>query len=413
MAANLILLGVLTSWRAPRKAPETLPAERLVAAMSTGLRYAQNNRDLDATLIRAVAFFPFASAYWALMPLIAKGETGDGAELFGLLMGLLGLGSIVGSLALETLKARLGPDRSAALGALGTVLALALFAASRRPEIAMVASFIAGASWIVALTTMFVSAQVALPDWVRGRGLAIFLTAYFGAMTVGSALWGEIAAVKGLPFALFAAAAGAALGLGLTWRWKLETGAAQDLAPSMHWKAPAFVQRLEGDDGPVLAVVEYRIDPKDAREFLALMQEIGHERMRDGAYAWNIFEDPDEAGRFIETSLTPLAARARVPRRPRDPGGRTDRGASRAVPEGAAEAELLRRLGAPAHGRRRRRAGPPRRVTADLEAKGDRKSGDGGSGFAVGEAARYGARPRRGDRSRATRTSAVCQPKVS
>jgi MFS family permease len=304
VAANLILLGVLLSWRAPRRAPETLPAERLMSAMSTGLRYARNNRDLDATLIRAVAFFPFASAYWALMPLIAKGETGGGAELFGLLMGLLGLGSIVGSLSLETLKARLGPDRSAGLGALGTALALALFAASRRPEAAMVASFVAGASWIVVLTTMFVSAQVALPDWVRGRGLAIFLTAYFGAMTVGSALWGEVASLKGLPFALFAAAAGAALGLGLTWRWKLETGAAQDLAPSMHWKAPAFVQRLEGDQGPVLAVVEYRIDPKDAAAFLALMQEIGHERMRDGAYAWNIFEDPDEAGRFIETSLT-------------------------------------------------------------------------------------------------------------
>jgi predicted MFS family arabinose efflux permease len=304
VAANLVLLGVLLSWRPPRKAPETLPAERLMAAMSTGLRYAQNNRDLDATLIRAVAFFPFASAYWALMPLIAKGETGDGAELFGLLMGLLGFGSIVGSLSLETLKERLGPDRSAALGALGTVLALALFAASRRPEVAMVASFVAGASWIVTLTTMFVSAQVALPDWVRGRGLAIFLTAYFGAMTVGSALWGEVASLKGLPFALIAAAAGAALGLALTWRWKLETGAAQDLAPSMHWKAPAFVQRLEGDEGPVLAVVEYRIDPKDAHEFLALMQEIGHERMRDGAYAWNIFQDPDESGRYIETSLT-------------------------------------------------------------------------------------------------------------
>ena len=303
VAANLILLGVLLSWRAPRKAPETLPAERLVAAMSTGLRYAKNNRDLDATLIRAVAFFPFASAYWALMPLIAKGETGDGAELFGLLMGLLGLGSIVGSLALETLKARLGPDRSGALGALGTVLALALFAASRRPEVAMVASFVAGFSWIVVLTTMFVSAQVALPDWVRGRGLAIFLTAYFGAMTAGSALWGEIASLKGLPFALNAAAAAVAVGLALTLRWKLETGAALDLAPSMHWRAPAFVQKINDDAGPILVVIEYRTDPKDVPEFLALMQEIGHERMRDGAYAWNLFHDPDDHGRSIETWL--------------------------------------------------------------------------------------------------------------
>ncbi len=102
----------------------------------------------------------------------------------------------------------------------------------------MIASFAAGASWIVVMTTMFVSAEVALPDWVRGRGLAIFLTAYFGAMTLGSAVWGEVANLEGLPFALFAASAGAALGLAATWRWKLETGAAQDLAPSMHWKTP-------------------------------------------------------------------------------------------------------------------------------------------------------------------------------
>jgi len=118
---------------------------------------------------------------------------------------------------------------------------------------------------------MFVSAQVALPDWVRGRGLAIFLTAYFGAMTIGSALWGEVASLKGLPFALFAAAAGAALGLALTWRQGLETGAARDLAPSMHWRAPAFVQQLEDDQGPILMVAEYRIDPADTAEFLALM----------------------------------------------------------------------------------------------------------------------------------------------
>ena len=117
-------------------------------------------------------------------------------------MGVIGLGSIVGSLSLETLKARFGPDGSAALGTFGTVLSLALFAAARSPEVAILASFIAGAAWIVVMTTMFVSAQVALPDWVRGRGLAIFLSGYFGAMMIGSALWGEAASLSSVPFAL-------------------------------------------------------------------------------------------------------------------------------------------------------------------------------------------------------------------
>ena len=75
----------------------------------------------------------------------------------------------------------------------------------RHPAVAFAASFVAGASWIIVLTTMFVSAQVALPDWVRGRGMGIFLTVYFGAMTLGSAVWGEVASGKGLPSALAAA----------------------------------------------------------------------------------------------------------------------------------------------------------------------------------------------------------------
>lgn len=313
-AANVVVLAALIWWRPPRKAPETLPAERLVSALISGLRYARNNRDLDATLIRAIAFFPFASAYWALMPLIARTQLNNGAEVYGLMMGVFGLGSIVGSLPIATLKARLGPDLSTVLGTVGTIVALALFAAARRPEVAFIASFIAGASWVVVMATMFVSAQVALSDWVRGRGLAIFLTAYFGAMTLGSAVWGEVANLRGLPFALSLAGAGAALGMFVTWRWKLETGAAFDLAPSMRWQAPAFAQRLENDQGPILMIVEYRVDPSNSGAFLDLMHEIGHERMRDGAYAWNIYHDPDDLGRFVETchlrSLLELKYRA-------------------------------------------------------------------------------------------------------
>ena len=300
---NLILLTALLWWREPPRAMDNLPAERFVSAVTTGVRYALNNRELGATIVRAVAFFFFASAYWALMPLVARHQLHGGAELYGLIMGVLGLGSVVGSVTLTTLKTRLGPDLLAALGTAGTMLALVLFAIARRPEVALAASFVAGASWIVVLATLFVSAQLALPDWVRGRGLAIFLTAYFGAMTFGSALWGGVAHLGGLPVAQAAAAAGAGLAALATWGFKLQAGPARDLAPSMHWKAPCFVQRLENDEGPILMMVEYRIDPADRAEFVALAREVGRERMRDGAYAWNIFEDPNEPGRFIETCL--------------------------------------------------------------------------------------------------------------
>jgi MFS family permease len=300
---NFALLSALLWWRAPRRPKETLPAERLISAMTTGVRYVRYSREMDATIIRAAAFVPFASAYLALLPLVAREEMGNGPETYGELMAAIGVGSMAATFGLSWLKARLGPNGLAALGTAGTVVALALFAAAREPVFALAASLIAGASWIIALTTYFVSAQVSLPEWVRGRGLALFLTAYFGALTLGSAIWGEVASLKGVPFALSAAAAGALIGMALTWRWKLQTGAALNLTPSMRWRAPAFLNRVADDQGPILAIAEYVIDPADRAAFLAIMQDVGLERRRDGAFAWHIFDDPDDAGKVIETYL--------------------------------------------------------------------------------------------------------------
>ncbi|HZZ63436.1 MAG TPA: MFS transporter [Roseiarcus sp.] len=301
--ANLALTAAVLWWRAPRRIQETLPAERFASAVRTGLRYVRHNRAIDATLIRAVAFFLFASAYWALLPLVARMQMRNGPAIYGVLLGMIGLGSIIGSFCLNWLKERLGPDRLAILASAGTVAALAMYGAAREPVLAMAASVTAGASWIVMMTTLFVSAQVALPEWVRGRGLAIFLTTYFGAMTLGSAIWGKIASVEGLSTTLYAAAGGAFLGMIVTWRWKLQTAAALDLSPSLHWRAPVFAQRVDDDQGPILVTVEYRVDPEDRAPFLAAMREIGRERKRDGAYAWNVFEDAADIGRVVEAFL--------------------------------------------------------------------------------------------------------------
>jgi hypothetical protein len=89
----------------------------------------------------------------------------------------------------------------------------------------------------------------------------------------------------------------------VTWPWKLQTAAALDLSPSLHWRTPVFAQRVDDDQGPILVTVEYRVDPEDRAPFLAAMREIGLERKRDGAYAWNIFEDTADVGRVVEVFL--------------------------------------------------------------------------------------------------------------
>jgi len=124
---------------------------------------------------------------------------------------------------------------------------------------------------------------------------------FFGAMTAGSALWGQLASGFGLAAAHFAAATGAVAGIALTWRWKLQAGAGVDLAPSMHWPAPILDIDADADRGPVLVTVEYFIAPEGRDAFLSAVAELGRQRRRDGAYAWDVFEDAAERGRFLET----------------------------------------------------------------------------------------------------------------
>ncbi|WP_158812719.1 MFS transporter [Methylocapsa sp. S129] len=302
-ASNFGIIAALLWWRSPRKAADSLPAERLTSAVRAGVRYAANNQYLRATLVRAFAFFPFATAYWALLPLVARSLTSQGPQLYGILLGAIGVGAIAGSFALNWLKEKLGPNRVVAFGTLATAFALVLFGLAHDPAEAIVACLIAGASWTIVLTLLYVSAQVALPDWVRGRGLAIFLTAIFGATTIGSAVWGQLAGMEGLAIAHFVAAAGVVIAIPLTWGWRLQTGANLDLTPSMHWRAPVLAQKIENNRGPVLVSVQYRVNAENRAEFLSALSEVGHERKRDGAFAWGLFEDAADTGRFVESFL--------------------------------------------------------------------------------------------------------------
>jgi predicted MFS family arabinose efflux permease/quinol monooxygenase YgiN len=301
--SNLAVVWALLWWR-PAKRPGTLlPAERFGQAILAGLRYARHNQHLRATLIRAAGFFLFASAYWALLPLVSRQQIASGPGLYGILLGVIGIGAVAGAFLLPWLKTKLGPDRLMALGAAGQAAAMVLYGVAHEPAPALVASAIAGASWIASLATLSVSAQVALPDWVRARGLALYTTVFFGCLALGSAAWGEIGQVLGLPAAHFLAAAGALAAIPLTWRWKLQTGAGLDLTPSMHWPAPITTQEIARDRGPILVTVEYHIRPSDREAFLEAIAKLEHGRRRDGAYAWGVFEDAAEEGRMVEAFL--------------------------------------------------------------------------------------------------------------
>ena len=224
-------------------------------------------RRLRATLVRSAAFFLFASAFWALLPLVVRGSLAGGPALYGTLLAAVGLGAVAAALVLPKLKARLGADRMVMAGSGLLACSMALLALLPIVAAAVPACLLAGLAWIAVMSCLNVSAQLALPAWVRSRGLAVSLAVFFGSMTAGSILWGFLAGHVGPPGALLVAAAGAVAGILASRRWHLLGDGTLDLSPSGHWPAPVVDEAVVTEGGPVLITVEYEIDPSDEAAF--------------------------------------------------------------------------------------------------------------------------------------------------
>ncbi len=299
----VFIIATLALWK--RTAPvSTLGPERFWPSMATGARYVVRSPDIQRTLIRAAVFFMFASAYWALLPLVARQVLAGDATLYGVLLTSIGAGAVTGALLLPWVARDRSPDVIVLTGTLLTAAAMATLALAPSAFVAAAALFVAGVAWIAVLTTLNVIAQTVLPNWVRARGLAVYITVFFGAVTLGSTIWGQIAGATDVPTALLIAAGGAAVAGVLAMAVKLPKGDA-DLTPSLHWPEPATAAPIPGERGPVMVEITYRIDPVNRHAFLNAIEDLARVRKRDGATGWQIFEDAEAPERFVEVFFTP------------------------------------------------------------------------------------------------------------
>jgi len=297
------IIVALFTWKMPQESGSTLPREHVLPAIAAGVRYALHSAPLKATLIRAVSFFLFASAYWALLPLIAKTSLGGDARSYGILVGAVGVGAVCGALLLPKLRRRFGPNTIGMCGTLGTAVVLVVFAVVPNLIAATAGSLLAGACWIAVLSTLNSSAQTALPSWVRARGLSVFITVFFGAMSLGSIVWGQIAQAAGIPTALIIAAIGAVILVPVTWQSKLGQGEKLDLAPSAHWPSPVVVHENVDERSPVMTMISYQVPLENHARFVELAKALSHARKRSGAYSWGIMQDAEHLDRFSEYFL--------------------------------------------------------------------------------------------------------------
>jgi predicted MFS family arabinose efflux permease len=189
----------------PRNGTTTFPE-----AIAIGLRYARQEPRIRAVLVRTLVFSLPASAFLALLPLVASKF---GAEGFGGMLAFFGTGALAGAGMLSLARRRLSPDAVIACATLVFAVALCGLVRAHTLPVASFFCAAAGMGWISNLATLNVSAQTAAPGWVRARVISMYVLVLQGGLALGSAAWGVVASGQGLQFTLTLAAAALAASL--------------------------------------------------------------------------------------------------------------------------------------------------------------------------------------------------------
>ena len=294
---SLIAAVVITRWQRVHK-PHPLGRERLVSAMRIGLQYVAQSAHLKGVLVRISIFFFTSTGLIALLPLVARGLHGGGAGTFTLLLAAMGSGAIVATAFLPRLRRQHSRDTLVLGGAALQSSAMLVIAFTPYTWVAVPAMLFAGAAWITTANSLSVSAQMGLPDWVRARGMSMYQMAIMGASASGAAVWGQIATVSSVQTSVVLAALAGVSAMALVNHLRPGQGMVEDLTPSTVFKVPQAAEPPA--QGHVMVMIEYRIDPTRAAAFRTLMQESRRSRLRHGALSWELLQDINEPGRFVE-----------------------------------------------------------------------------------------------------------------
>lgn len=294
----LAIVVVLYRWRPAVKA-NAFPAEHLIGAMRSGVRYVRYSPAFHAVLVRMAVFIVFASALWALLPLVTREQLKQGPEGYGILLGAFGVGAVLAATVMPVVRRMLTTEQ---LVAAATVVFAVLMAgvgllSSFRGVAGLM--FLGGGAWLTTLSSFQTAAQSTLPDWVRARALSIYVLVLFGGLAGGSFLWGVVATQLGTDKALLLASVGLLASLVVMLAYRLPEQEV-DLSPSKHWADPTLEMHLKAEDGPVMVMVEYRVEMNQSEPFASAIDELRRLRLRDGAIRWGLFRDAGEPSRYLE-----------------------------------------------------------------------------------------------------------------
>lgn len=301
----LAVIGALFAWRRSRRFTG-LPREHFVAAMRAGMRFVRNTPSIQAAMIRTASYSIPASAPWALLPLYVRHDLALGPGMYGLILGMMGVGGVTSGMLLPLVRARVSRGGTVVGCTLLSCAGMAVVAVSGHWLPAAFGMLLFGLGWTSAFATIQAAAQLVCPPWVRARALSLYQLAQNGALTLGSVGWGMLGGAIGIPHTFLTASIIGLILMLIARSFSIEAIVRED-APRAEQAAllpeapaPEFAPLLRSARGRIMEMAYYRVETTQRIAFLKLMNELRHVRGRAGALFWQVYEDVAHPEFWIE-----------------------------------------------------------------------------------------------------------------
>src|SRR5258707_7114959 len=173
--------------------------ENFLESFASAVRYVRYTPGMQVILTRNFVCSLFIAAVPPLVPVVALQHLRLQASHLGLVFTSMGIGSLLGAtLILPYARAKASPNALTILA--GIILVVVLVFMSIVPNLWMFlpVTALAGISWTVSASELWIAGQRAMPDLARGRMNAVHMMASQSQVALGGILWGAAATSFGL-----------------------------------------------------------------------------------------------------------------------------------------------------------------------------------------------------------------------
>ena len=273
--------------------------ENFLESLATAARYVRYTPGMQVILTRDLLFGFFIAVVPALVPVVALHRLRVEASQLGLVFTSLGIGSLLGATAvLPYARRKATPNTLTILASAILVSVFLLMSVVPNLTILLPVAALAGISWTVSASELWIAGQRAMPDWARGRMNAVHMVASQGGVALGGILWGWSANSLGLGITLIGGAILLTASLVLAIPLSINFAHSLNLDPAPLEAAHDFPLAPKPSDGPVTVTVESIIRPEDREEFLSLVDQLRLIFLRNGALFYRVDENLENPGTF-------------------------------------------------------------------------------------------------------------------